>query len=169
MKRVLFLCTGNYYRSRFAEIYFNWHAPLRGIAWRADSRGLALDPRNVGHISQHTAVRLAELGIPLGDVPRYPREAADADFDAADHVVAVKAAEHRSLMETNFAAHVDCVEYWNVDDLDCAGPQEAIPRLESEVRRLLDRLAGHNAVFSTIGAGMTASETTDASILNGDR
>ena len=26
MKTVLFLCTGNYYRSRFAEIFFNWHA-----------------------------------------------------------------------------------------------------------------------------------------------
>ena len=40
-KRVLFLCTGNYYRSRFAEILFNQLAPTRGLNWRADSRGLA--------------------------------------------------------------------------------------------------------------------------------
>ncbi len=26
MQTVLFLCTGNYYRSRYAEILFNWNA-----------------------------------------------------------------------------------------------------------------------------------------------
>lgn len=31
MKRVLFLCTGNCYRSRFAEICFNWHAEQRNL------------------------------------------------------------------------------------------------------------------------------------------
>jgi hypothetical protein len=46
MNRILFLCTGNYYRSRFAEILFNWHARQRGLRWTADSRGLALDPTN---------------------------------------------------------------------------------------------------------------------------
>jgi len=35
---VLFLCTGNYYRSRFAEILFNAVAAKEGLGWRADSR-----------------------------------------------------------------------------------------------------------------------------------
>lgn len=39
---VLFLCTGNYYRSRFAEIYFNALAAQRGSPWRADSRVAAV-------------------------------------------------------------------------------------------------------------------------------
>ena len=43
---ILFLCTGNFYRSSFAEIYFNWLAPREKLLWRADSRGLALDPTN---------------------------------------------------------------------------------------------------------------------------
>ena len=52
--RVLFLCTGNYYRSRFAEELFNFFAKGEGIAWRAFSRGLAErgSPENVGPISQ---------------------------------------------------------------------------------------------------------------------
>ena len=58
MKRILFLCTGNYYRSRFAEIFFNWHAEQRVLAWRAESRGLALDASNVGPISRHTLAYL---------------------------------------------------------------------------------------------------------------
>ncbi|MSR59513.1 MAG: low molecular weight phosphatase family protein, partial [Planctomycetaceae bacterium] len=54
MPTVLFLCTGNYYRSRFAEVYFNWLAAQRGSVWRADSFGLALDPNNPGPLSGHT-------------------------------------------------------------------------------------------------------------------
>ena len=46
-KTVLFLCTGNYYRSRFAEILFNHLAGQSKLAWRADSRGLARRFRNL--------------------------------------------------------------------------------------------------------------------------
>ena len=40
---VLFLCTGNYYRSRFAEVLFNSVDGKMGLPWRASSRGLALE------------------------------------------------------------------------------------------------------------------------------
>ncbi|MBN2191381.1 MAG: hypothetical protein JW751_01075 [Polyangiaceae bacterium] len=39
--QVLFLCTGNYYRSRFAEAVFSHGASQRAVGWRALSRGLA--------------------------------------------------------------------------------------------------------------------------------
>ena len=42
-KTVLFLCTGNYYRGRFAEVLFNSVAGKMGLPWRATSRGLALE------------------------------------------------------------------------------------------------------------------------------
>ena len=44
MNLLLFICTGNYYRSRFAEAVFNHHAKQRGLPWRAFSRGLAIHP-----------------------------------------------------------------------------------------------------------------------------
>src|SRR4051812_12382323 len=55
MKTVLFLCTGNYYRSRFAEVVFNTLAGRAGLPWRAESRGLALElgVNNVGPLSAH--------------------------------------------------------------------------------------------------------------------
>jgi protein-tyrosine-phosphatase len=43
VRAVLFLCTGNYYRSRFAEGLFNHLASQLRLGWRADSCGLALD------------------------------------------------------------------------------------------------------------------------------
>jgi protein-tyrosine-phosphatase len=42
-KIILFLCTGNYYRSRFAEVLFNSVAGKMGLSWHASSRGLALE------------------------------------------------------------------------------------------------------------------------------
>jgi protein-tyrosine phosphatase len=141
MNRILFLCSGNYYRSRFAEILFNWHARQRGLTWTADSRGLQLDPLNPGPISRHTVTWLTSRGILCDSFARLPMPVADADFTAAHHIVAVKEAEHRPLIERHFPQWRERVEYWHVHDLDCATAAEAIPHLEREVMSFLDRLA----------------------------
>ena len=152
MRTVLFLCTGNYYRSRFAEVLFDWHAGRRGLAWRAASRGLALTPANVGPLSPHTAARLTALGVPYEAYLRPPFDLTAADLAAADHVVAVKAAEHRPLLGSRFPAWLDRVEFWDVHDVDCAGPEAALPHLEREVLGLLERLAaGRTARNRTAG------------------
>src|SRR5947199_205561 len=61
-KTVLFLCTGNYYRSRFAEVLFNSVAGKMGLTWRASSRGLAYLHR----YHEGTLARMrTEYAIPL--------------------------------------------------------------------------------------------------------
>ncbi|MGE5194922.1 MAG: low molecular weight phosphatase family protein [Deltaproteobacteria bacterium] len=152
---VLFLCTGNFYRSRFAEIYFNWLAPREHLPWRADSRGLALDPENYGPISIHTRRELDVLGIPLPEPLRDPRDAALCDFEAARLIVALKEAEHRRLMQSRFPSWAERVEYWHVHDLDCAGPGEALPQVKQHVEDLVTRLRRHSQSFpfATGGSG----------------
>jgi protein-tyrosine phosphatase len=140
-RRVLFLCTGNYYRSRFAEILFNAQAAERGLSWTADSRGLALDGCNSGPISKYTLACLQSRGIESGSCERFPKPLTEADLATADHIVAVKEAEHRPLFEAKFPQWRDRIEYWAIHDLDCAEPDVAIPHLEREVVRLLERLA----------------------------
>jgi protein-tyrosine phosphatase len=137
---VLFLCTGNYYRSRFAEVYFNWLADREKLSWRADSRGLALVIENVGPISIHTRQYLARLGIPLPDPVRDPRDAAEPDFQAAQLIVALKEAEHRPLMRSRFPMWAERVEYWRVHDLDFAPASEALPQVQRHVETLFARL-----------------------------
>ena len=58
---VLFLCTGNYFRSRFAEHYFNEQARLRNMDWQAASRGLQPSHENLGFMSRDALDRLCEL------------------------------------------------------------------------------------------------------------
>jgi protein-tyrosine phosphatase len=138
---VLFLCTGNYYRSRFAELLFNWHADERKLAWRADSRGLDPDPANDGPISRHTLRALARLKIAVPAELRFPLRATRADFERCQHIVAVKEAEHRPLLARFFPEVLERVEFWHVHDLDFADPEEAIPQLERLVCELVGRLA----------------------------
>lgn len=50
MKTVLFLCTGNYYRSRFAEYLFNHLAEQQTLEWRAESLGFAPSQRSAARL-----------------------------------------------------------------------------------------------------------------------
>jgi protein-tyrosine phosphatase len=114
MNKVLFLCSGNYYRSRFAEVYFNWQARQTGADWWAESRGLALDPQNPGPMSRHAMARLSRHGILLDEYQRLPQDVTPADFASAQHVIAVKRTEHWPLMKSRFPDWLERVEYWEV-------------------------------------------------------
>jgi protein-tyrosine phosphatase len=90
IRRVLFLCTGNYYRSRYAEELFNHFAKAAGLGWRAFSCAASERsyPENVGPMSRFTSEALAEKGIvPEGGL-RDPRSCSLADFDEAELVIA---------------------------------------------------------------------------------
>jgi protein-tyrosine phosphatase len=140
-KTVLFICTANYYRSRFSEHMFNALARAQGLPWRATSRGFKtwmVDRQ--GPISVFTVERLTAMGIPFDD-ERLPRQLTEADLENADLVVAVKEAEHRAMMEEQFPDWVDHIEYWDVDDLDCATADQALPICQAYVKALVDRLA----------------------------
>ena len=140
MKTVLFLCTGNYYRSRFAELYFrHLAAQQHGLDWRADSRGLRLHAGNVGPISAHTITECQRLGI-SPELCRWPLELAEIDLAAATITVAVKEAEHRPLIRKNFPAWEHRVEYWDIHDVDFTTADEALPLLRRQVDLLFQKL-----------------------------
>src|SRR5690242_8514602 len=103
-RSVLFLCTGNYYRSRFAEIVFNDLARKRALNWRADSRGLArvFGPWNVGPISKYAVDALAARGISCTSMARNSMHCFEEDLKHADIVIALKEAEHRPMLAQHF-------------------------------------------------------------------
>jgi len=141
MPLVTFVCSANFYRSRFAEYLFNHLASEMGTAWHADSRGLRVGHwGDVGALSHFTVDGLRARGVPVEDNPRYPQQLALTDLVHSNLVVAVKEVEHRAMMEELFPDWVDAVEYWDVDDIDCAPPDEALAYLEQRVRSLILRL-----------------------------
>src|ERR1700693_2297365 len=106
-KTFLFLCTGNYYRSRFAEVLFNSVAGKMGLPWRASSRGLALE-RGVHHVGPMAVVAVNALearGLRgIADLARLPTQATVDDLERADWIVALKQVEHLPLLQERFPA-----------------------------------------------------------------
>lgn len=141
-KKILFLCTGNYYRSRFAEMWFNHLAEAAGIEWRAESRGLATERNGhlVGTISKDTVAALARLNVKLPSEHRPGQQCAENDLQSAQQIIALKEAEHRPLLADRHPGWEDRVQYWHVHDLDGATSDRALAEIRNLVELLLFEL-----------------------------
>jgi len=142
---VLFLCTGNYFRSRFSEELFNHWARRMGLNWHAESRGLmddmsSLKAQNVGRISRHTLKALEVRGISPRSAGRWPQSVSRAELEFAHRTIALKEAEHRPMMARRFPDLVERIEYWAVDDIDILPPQHCIAQAEQQLLKLLQQL-----------------------------
>lgn len=143
MQKLLFLCSGNYYRSRFAEEYFNHLAEAKGLNWKAFSRGLSQimpSPNNPGPISQHTIEALEERKINGKDLTRFPMPIEENDFIKYDKIIALSENEHRPMLEARFNHHCDKIGFFEVGDLPLEHPIEAMNKLTLLVDALVGKI-----------------------------
>ncbi len=141
-RQLLFLCTGNYYRSRFAEHLFNSLASQYHLDWQATSRGVATEfgIGNVGPISSFARQGLAARGIMLEENLRMPMQLQEPELAQADRIIALNKAEHRPQIVKRFPAWVDRIEYWHIPDLDVTAADVALPAIERQVHELIRQL-----------------------------
>jgi protein-tyrosine phosphatase len=133
---ILFVCTGNYYRSRYAEYLFNATLPPH-LNWRADSRGFEPTPLNPGPISADAAQRLHQHGI-APESFREPIQLTEADLEQADLVIMLDEHEHRPYLQQGFPAWEQRVIYWHVADLAWGfTPDQALSMIDAEVEQLI--------------------------------
>lgn len=131
---VLFLCTGNFYRSRFAEIYFNHRATELQLPARAFSRGIqAAAGRNKGPISVYTTNYLCELKVPVPSAGEYPVQLQESDFEQATLTIALDETEHRPMLLRDFPHRVDQVVFWRFPDIQFEQPELILPAIKKEV------------------------------------
>jgi len=144
MKKILFLCTGNYYRSRFAEEYFNALVETKKLDWKAYSKGLSQNMpsnNNPGPISVHALEALDNRKIKGKSLRRYPRPVIESDFMDYDRIIALSEAEHRPMLEERFDQHLDKVAFFEVGDLPLEEPKEAMNKVALYIETLIDKLA----------------------------
>jgi protein-tyrosine phosphatase len=137
--KLLFFCTGNYYRSRFAEALFNHAARRERLGWTAFSRGLAIHLAD-GDLSPHTERALDARKIDLIDTGVTRISLSEVDLLEASHIVALDLNEHRALMLRHFPEWADRVTYGKVKDIDQAEPDQALAMIEGLVHNLIKEL-----------------------------
>ncbi|MDF1813284.1 MAG: low molecular weight phosphatase family protein [Verrucomicrobiales bacterium] len=150
-QKLLFLCTGNYYRSRIAEALFNHLAILDRLDWRAESRGLRPKPEQM-ELSPIAVEYLMNHRIPLSLTAPVPKKLTLDDLAKASLVVAVYEDEHRPMVAEQFPVWEERVMYWKVPDIDITDPGEALPALDEEVRDLFELIK--DGCASGCGAAM---------------
>ena len=140
MNQVLFLCSGNYYRSRFAEILFNHLAQETDLDWYAESRGIVAQwSNNPGPISQH-ALRGLEARTIMHRTARYPMQLTEKDLARATQIVALYQVEHRPMMDAYFPEWTERLTYWDVPDLGEMDAEEGLALIEQNVRAFIAAL-----------------------------
>ncbi|MGF1492924.1 MAG: low molecular weight phosphatase family protein [Microcoleaceae cyanobacterium] len=144
MKRVLFLCTRNDYRSRFSECLFNDLATRKGLGWRASSRGLAINQPNDcpydGVTRQAISSALAKRGIMLSNSLRCPIQVSEVDLKSTNRIIAIEESIHRSLMQERHPAWVNTIEYWNIKDPSDDAVEHSLNQLEQQIQQLVKQL-----------------------------
>jgi len=136
-RKILFVCTGNYYRSRFAESYFNWKAAGSALPWQAASRGLQLAPGRKG-ISPTARRELAMRGIPESRTISDPQQLTKQDLQASDYVVILDEEEHRPMMERQFPGlALNNVHYWHIRDVPYMQAHEACSAMAAKIDSLI--------------------------------
>jgi protein-tyrosine phosphatase len=139
MKTVLFICTGNYYRSRIAEILFNHYAERESISANAFSRGFRLNPdKNKGVISPHAVSYLSLLDIPAGNTS--PSRLDVDDLNRAWQIIVLDEKEHRPMMQQAFPEWEHKVVYWQFEDDYIADPGDVLPLLNKKVKSFVRSL-----------------------------
>lgn len=135
--KVLFICTGNFYRSRFAEIYFNHLAQVHGLAHRAFSRGFEVwAARNKGPLSRHTLGYLDEIGVPAPEPAGFPVQLCEEDFARASRIIALDRDEHLPMVLRDFPHRLPEVEFWAFADVPFADPEVVLPAVRRQVEDL---------------------------------
>ena len=142
MQSVLFICTANYYRSRFCEHLFNHLANQQNLNWTATSRAVAfeLGTGNVGPISKYALEGLQIRGVALPDQIRVPQQLTEADLQSADVIIVLDEDEHRPYMNMKFPDWADKVTYWHIGGSACGdkrgsfgGSRTGYPEADPEV------------------------------------
>jgi protein-tyrosine phosphatase len=137
--KLLFICTGNYYRSRYAELFFNDLALKRGLDWHAISCGLAANEgHNVGPIAPHVLARLKLHGVSVDEPIRFPVQLEEKDLLNSNLVIALDRSDHQPMMARQFPAWAGRITYWDVPDLNIMDSESAFAAIEKKIHALME-------------------------------
>ena len=146
MYKILFICTGNFYRSKFCEAFMENEGKVLKIPIRTMSRGFEISLADkvasiYGETSPYTIQRLDQLGIDCGKVKKRRTPVSQHDINSNDIIVIIDKAEHSPYME-NFDFPENRTVFWEVKDIADWTAKETLDELEKSCHKLSFKLWG---------------------------
>ncbi len=144
-RQILFVCSGNYFRSRYAEAYFNCLSDRAGAPFHAISRGVRVGDHDT-NVSPLTSYRMAERNIDPAYLYSLSKQIQWEDVDPSAWVIGMNRSEHRSWIyglfpdqdsELRLREETGLLRFWNVPD--ASGPVDgdrSLDQIEAQVDQL---------------------------------
>lgn len=114
---VLFICTGNWFRSKFAETYLRSKGYTNVI-----SRGLKVNNskhkkiREKRKISKRVKHKLKSLNILNNYNYVNPTQLTQDDLDRYDTIIAMNKEEHYNFIKKHYPNYINKIIFWDIND-----------------------------------------------------
>ena len=138
---VLFICTGNIFRSRFAEAVFNHQAEEAALGWCAFSRGLDPGVTDFDGVSRHLQEALELRNIASHHTAANKTPLIADDLGMAHLIIALSEQQHRPVIAERFPDWLDQCNFWDIADHDELAQEDAAIAIEAEVTTLVRDIA----------------------------
>lgn len=97
-------------------------------------------------MSPHVFSGLSARGVSLDyGTLRPPLALAQSDLLSADRIIALKRDEHLPIIMRKFPQWAARIEFWGINDLDSATPDETLGKIDHNVTTLIKRLSQNDS------------------------
>ena len=135
--KVLFVCTQNIHRSRFAEEVFNYLAKKSNSKHQAFSAGFRVGDYSFRTIYYPALDNLKKLNIAPLRPNDFSKHIDDVDLSEYDRIICMDEGEHKPKVLANPSLQNDLFEYWNIIDEPKVKSEISLPKCYQKVDNLL--------------------------------
>ena len=141
MKKVLFVCTANIHRSRFAEEVFNYFCAKHNKDYHAFSAGLRVGDYSFRKIYYPALENLKAFNI----TPQRPNDLSkhikDVNLENYDKIICMDEDEHKPMVNSDPKLSNYNFEYWNITDMPKVDSDVSLPICYKKVEILLNEMS----------------------------
>ena len=141
MKKVLFVCTANIHRSRFAEEVFNFFCTKHNKDYHAFSAGLRVGDYSYRKIYFPALENLKVFNI----IPKRPNDLSkhikDVNLENYDKIICMDEDEHKPMVNSDPKLSNYNFEYWNITDMPKVDSDVSLPLCYKKVENLLNEMS----------------------------
>ena len=140
MNNILFVCTGNIFRSRFAEEVFNHLCKINGVDATAFSAGLQVGRYKQRKIYWPAMSELERLKIEPLRSNEDSVHINDIDVSIYYQIICMDEEEHKPMVRSNELLSGFTFQYWNIVDMPKVSSDISLPKCYKKVESLIDQL-----------------------------